>query len=482
MGDELSIYGGADSLDAHLDDLVAAAHLLDAAGDDLRQAAALVGMVAADPALLAAGLLCPVEAVATELALLSAIGGPEGVGVWGLAFETVAVGLRASVATYRAAEEVSSAAFERLRWTGGELVGGLIAGQIGSAAWWGGASAVAAADAVSDGGVRRALGSALYDRPEVTEHVLAVGPAVVDGIGVPGLAGGAIRGLPTLPDLLELRPLPDGYADLLHRVLGLGGVLGAFLDGGPFRVRAVPRAGPTDQIPPATGVADLLREQSVLGDGEHDGMLTVRRVIGVDGTLAWVVQIPGTQDWSLARSSTPVDLTSDVRLMAGEQSELGGCVAEALRQAGVRAGEPVLLTGHSLGGIAAAALASDPGFTGEFQVTAVLTAGAPAARFAIPDGVAVLSLEHAEDLVPMLDGGRNPAADDWVTVRHRLGASTGDPAADFAAAHDTAAYTQTAALVDQATDASILAWRERMRGFFTGAQSAARYQITREPG
>ena len=484
MTDGLSITGGAACLDAQLDDLLAAAALLDSAGDDLREAAAAVSLAAADPALLAAGTLCPVEAVTTELALLDAIAGSRGVGRWGLVFETVAVGLRATVATYRAAEEASAAAFSRLRWGAAELGGGVIAGLAGSPALWGGVTGLGAVDAVSDGGVRRALGSTLYAAPALTEQAVAVAPAVIDGVIVPSLGGGAIRGLPRPPgplDPLDVGTSRDGYADLLHRVMGLGGGFGALLDHDPFRVVPVPADPETDPIPPATTVTDLLREQAVLGDGRHDGMLTVRRVAGSDGEPAWIVQIPGTQDWSLGRTGTPLDLTSDVRLMAGERSELTRCVSEALRRAGVTAGEPILLAGHSLGGIAAGALAADPAFLAQFTVTAVVTVGAPVARFAIADEISVLSIEHAEDLVPMLDGERNPATDHWVTVRRELDASTGDPGADFAAAHGTSGYVQTAALVDSSADAGVSAWRDQVSRFFVGSQAAVRYRIVPEP-
>ena len=68
--------------------------------------------------------------------------------------------------------------------------------------------------------------------------------------------------------------------------------------------------------------------------------------------------------------------------------------------------EPVLLVGHSLGGMEAAALASrDTGFA----ITDVVTAGSPTAQVdGFPDGVHVLSLEHHGDVVPLLDGADNP--------------------------------------------------------------------------
>ena len=75
-------------------------------------------------------------------------------------------------------------------------------------------------------------------------------------------------------------------------------------------------------------------------------------------------------------------------------------MTQALEKAQAQAGraglaEPVLLAGHSQGGIAAAALAADPGFRRRHPVGAVVTSGAPIARMALPPQVSVLALEHA---------------------------------------------------------------------------------------
>ena len=83
-------------------------------------------------------------------------------------------------------------------------------------------------------------------------------------------------------------------------------------------------------------------------------------------------------------------------------------------QAGIGPHEPVLLVGHSLGGMEAAALASrDTGFA----ITDVVTAGSPTAQVdGFPDGVRVLSLEHHGDVVPLLDGADNPDSVEQTTV------------------------------------------------------------------
>lgn len=75
-----------------------------------------------------------------------------------------------------------------------------------------------------------------------------------------------------------------------------------------------------------------------------------------------------------------------------------------------------MLAGHSQGGIAAAALACDPAAQRWFNITNVLTVGAPIANMPVPDDVHVLSIEHTQDPVPRLDARENPDRANWTTV------------------------------------------------------------------
>ena len=107
-------------------------------------------------------------------------------------------------------------------------------------------------------------------------------------------------------------------------------------------------------------------------------------------------------------------------------------VAAALDLARSRAGraaadDPVLLVGHSQGGILAAALASDPAFTRDHRVTHVVTSGAPVGLFPVPARVRVLSVEHADDPVPRLDLTPNPEHATWLTVSAPAATLSGRP-------------------------------------------------------
>lgn len=196
------------------------------------------------------------------------------------------------------------------------------------------------------------------------------------------------------------------------------------------------------------------------------------------GGVSYIVQVPGTQDWSPERTDNPVDLTSNVTLMNGEQTVLQRQVAAAMDAAGVRPGDPVMLTGHSQGGIAAAAMATDPRFTQRYDVQSVVTGGSPIARFDIPDDITVLALEHDQDVVPMLDGYENPDRPSWVTVARDLSGTDVPPHA--LAAHGTTVYEATAAQVDASTDPSLQRWRAENTQFFPegGTGTVQRFQIT----
>ena len=157
------------------------------------------------------------------------------------------------------------------------------------------------------------------------------------------------------------------------------------------------------------------------GEGLHGGRVRVLETTRGDGGSAWVVVVPGTQEWSPRAGANPFDVTTDVRAVTGEATVAAAGVAAALALARGRSGratpeDPVMLVGHSQGGILAAALASDPGFRRDHRVTHVVTSGSPVALFPVPSTTRVLSLEHADDPVPRLDLTPNPAGAGWVTV------------------------------------------------------------------
>ncbi|MGG5259127.1 hypothetical protein [Phycicoccus avicenniae] len=184
---------------------------------------------------------------------------------------------------------------------------------------------------------------------------------------------------------------------------------------------------PTWDARPFTGPADLV----ALGRGLDGGRVRVVELAEPGGGSAFVVVVPGTQEWSPRPGDNPFDLTGDVRAVLGDATVASAGVEAALTLAVVSAAAQgravdgaVLLVGHSQGGIHAAALAADPAFRARHRVTHVVTTGAPVGVFAVPGTVRVLSVEHADDPVPTLDLTPNPARPSWLTLRVGEGPGT----------------------------------------------------------
>jgi pimeloyl-ACP methyl ester carboxylesterase len=149
-------------------------------------------------------------------------------------------------------------------------------------------------------------------------------------------------------------------------------------------------------------------------------------------------------------------------------------VEAAMAAAGIRHRDPVMLTGHSQGGIIAASIAANP--ERDWNIRSVVTAGSPIARIPIPDGVQVMSLEHDQDAVPRLDGRSNPGTATWTTVQDDSDAgNVGD-------AHSLDSYTNLAERIDASDDAGLAAWRRANQEFLSdGSVERTRVTIERAP-
>lgn len=250
----------------------------------------------------------------------------------------------------------------------------------------------------------------------------------------------------------------------------LGEPVGLLVDG---------RAGPARSIPvDAASRVELWDLASVV---TSQSLLSGRPVVRVvetprpDGSSAWVLQIPGTQVWDPRAGPVAHDLTSDVRLMGGEEGVLAVAAVDALAQAQTASGrlgrgDPVMVTGHSLGGIAAMAIGADAGVRGRFRVTHVVTAGAPVGHVDVPDDVVVLSLEHVDDPVHRADLVPNPERANWTTVRRDVpGGRILLPGAG-PREHAALTYRETARLATVAAregaEPSLVSWSASAAPFF----------------
>ncbi|MEL7977555.1 hypothetical protein AAG589_16950 [Isoptericola sp. F-RaC21] len=236
-----------------------------------------------------------------------------------------------------------------------------------------------------------------------------------------------------------------------------------------------------DLYPQGSGVVDRPAA------GVPEGTLAVEQVVHDDGTTSWTVLIPGTQ--AFLSPANPFDAATDLSLMAHESADVSVAVEQALDAAGAAPDEPVVLVGHSLGGIAAVALAASPAFRAQHRVGGVVTAGAPTATFALPAGVPVLHLENDEELVSAVDGrssGENRTSPDRVTVGRRLLDST-DPA-DVAAAgsiplaHIVPTHLRTLTAAQRSGSVQVAGVTGRLERLLDGSRARTRFFAARRAG
>ncbi|MXG89132.1 hypothetical protein [Nocardioides flavescens] len=385
----LGVSGGAGGVAAVWEQVLTLAAWLDAAGDRVRERAGETAATAHDADLLESSVLSPATCAAAEAAVLTAAAATTAAA---LSAEADAVAVRVAVAALRAADATSGAAVSSLR---------------GHLALW----------------------------PTTALPLLLATPADERA----GLLQDAVGVLSSTA--------------LLHPALL------ARLYGAPRRPRVTSYDAPAGRAPRRDrprSVRDLvthLRQVAALSPDPHsegNGTIEVQTLRLPDGSVRHVVYLPGTD-----RFDAPWDQDGDVRAMGtnlelvarGPDAYTRG-VLEAMREAGVGSEEPVLVVGHSQGGMAAAALAA--GGTG-FAITAAVTAGAPTAQVSsYPKGTHVLSLEQHGDVVPLLDGRDNPDSVEQTTVTFDA-----HPPEGVVAHHDYDTYAEGAGLVDASSDPSV---------------------------
>ena len=258
-----------------------------------------------------------------------------------------------------------------------------------------------------------------------------------------------------------------------------------------------PVVRPTDDRVPGSTTApreldDLvghLQQVAALSDGPespHNGTIAVQTLADGTGPPRHIVYLPGTDDIATLpwRQDDDVrDLGTDLRTMGGQPTSYQRGVLAAMADAGIGRRDPVLLVGHSLGGMTAAAILSQGS---RFHVTHVVTAGSPTAQVAgFPAGTHVLSLEHEGDVVPLVDGAPNAASVEQVTVTFAdHGGADG-----VVGEHDYWHYLNGAAAVDASGDPAVVEQLRSLRdaGFLAGdgplpaSVSSQVFQVVRAP-
>jgi hypothetical protein len=387
----VSVRGGTGGIEAYTEELTALAGRLGGVGLELAGALAGLHLAAADPGFLESALLDPVGAARVEAALFAALDGPHGIAWIAARCGLLAAALRAAAIAYVTADTVETDVREVLAALG--CLGPAMVGAVDSA--------IRAHD------VSR-LQMLLADDPELLEFVVRCLLPILRGLAA---------ALPVLPAVVSATG---------GDVSGVAGT------------------------PPRT-VTDLLAELAQrTTDGS--GAIDVRILNFADGSRRVIVDITGMRTYDpLARHDTtgPLNAAQD---MFGLPSTYEAGVLAAMRAAGVRSSDDVLLVGHSEGGMVAVNAARDAVASGQYRVTHVITAGSPIAITAggLPSSVKVLAVENDGDAVPCLDGAPNPDRSNvtTVTVRHNHGSLRDD--------HDLRnSYLPGARDIDASTDGSV---------------------------
>lgn len=424
-----------------------AGRLLELAGHD--------AAAAADGTLVGTAALAPLTFAEAE-ALLVAAGGA--LASASACWEADALLVRAALAGLRASDVLADAAVDELDRRLGAVVG-LSLRTLGPVV----AATVATLPPETQARLDDRLQGWVLDHPDVVQHVVNGGGGVLAGAaGVPALALGGRQATQLLAALYDdgrpvVRPRPD---------------------------LSVPAGG----VPPRS-VADAVRHLGEVADlsvgarSPDNGTIEVQTLDPGSDRVRHVVYLPGTDDiatlpWT--QDQDVRDAGADLRSASGHLTAYQRGILEALHDAGVRPDEPVLLVGHSLGGMEAAALAGrDTGFA----ISDVVTAGAPTAQVSgYPDGAHVLSLEQRGDVVPLTDGADNADTVAQTTVTF----DSGEPAETIESRHDYAQYVAGATAVDASTNPSVADHVAGLhdRGFLSGADATTSqvFQITRDTG
>jgi hypothetical protein len=425
----VDVHGGVGGISAHVDDLHLAAGQIARLADDMGRIALQLHAVLVDPALLASAAFDPLGAADVGAALAEAADGPGGVVAAGLHAMALAVALRTAAARYEALDDL-----RRLAGPIPGLVRDLPAGALEATAML----------------VRSGLGAGM-------QHLVTRDPQLAD-VAINTLAAAWAAG--TTPE--AMRRLADLFPDGRPAVTALGGDPAADATGTPRSLRDL--------------LAGLDRRNAGR-PGEVDVRILATPTAR-SGPRRVVVDVPGTKSWSLAAHNPDVtSVATNLRALAGEPTAYEHGIGQAMRRAGVRPNDDVVLVGHSEGGLVAVNAVTHFARTGEFHVGRVITAGAPAGLLMdrVPATVQVLALENAGDVVTHLDGRRNPDRANVTTVTlHR-------DRGDVGRNHDLAdSYLPGADDVVASPDPSVQAYLRDLAPFLgTGTVHTERYLITR---
>jgi hypothetical protein len=221
----------------------------------------------------------------------------------------------------------------------------------------------------------------------------------------------------------------------------------------------VTRSAPSPVSGPAS-LADAAARIPPSGAGSPQ--IRVERYDDRNGKASYAVYLAGTSDFSTG-GDEPFDMGSNLAGIAGSDTAAQQATVEAMADAGIRPGDQVSFFGHSQGGLVAARIAASE----VYSTQALVTFGSPTGQIPIPDSVAHVAVEHAEDITPALGGepiGGSDGRDRIVVTRGLFDESGPPPGASLGDAHYMATYAETAALIDGSADPRLGPLRDALTG------------------
>ncbi len=366
----------------------------DTAGSTLRRWAGLGTATMAEGDLLESALLSPGSFAEAEAAVLSATFGPDGVAVDSLGWEADAILIRITIELLEEKDQLAHHALEAFDYALGRVIGTVVPRLLL------GAPQVSIPLTVLASKVAVPW---LEEHPGAQRHLFNSGGGLLDG-----LSGSLCPGPGGLPFLPPVHPTTEAAAASLAAVLG---------PEAPAQVTQHPVPVPVAPRSVADLVGNLAAVNGTDATPQPDGAITIQQVAAVDGTVSWIVYAPGTDDplpWH--HDQTVRDGIGNLQLAAGLPTAYGDGLLQAMRRAGIGPPDPVLVVGHSQGGMEAVNLVSNGS---EFNITNVVTLGSPTAHEESPPDSAtkVLSLENVGDPIPIVVGESNRPSEHHVTVR-----------------------------------------------------------------
>ena len=376
--------------------------------------------------------------------------------------ERIATGVLSCLAEYTQTEQVAGALAHRVDEGAAWLVGA-DARLFGLPFAMAAAAGVLAGSAIT-GQTPAALAAGLQSYLKVHGRILT-NPGTVAIIrelasDANGIGAGFMLVPPPVADALDSARL-SGVSTSSNAVVALGRGVGLFEPSGV----AVKKTSSFEFGAPPTSLEQRAASFPDPGNDPNGEQIRIDRYVETGKPDRFDVYIAGTVTFDPITHGQPFDLTSDLNGVGGQKSASYEAVVSAMHDAGITSESPVVLNGHSQGGLLASQIAA----AGLFNVHGVVTFGAPSAQVEIPASIPVLTVRNAEDLVPATSGyDVNPNA---IVVERPVFSATPVPSDWAVPAHRLSYYQETAAVVDQASSSEVRGILDPLNRFGAGAST-----------